>query len=285
MNKEELADLAAQLQVVADNLATEHQEIATQTELLQQVKANLGGKTAGGGGSDDGSYDEGYTAGQQAEYDQFWDVYQQNGNRRDYECAFAGVAWNDTTFKPKYDIRPISGTRLFGRTGITDLAGILNTLGVKLDLSQMVTCIYLTENYPKLTTLPELNVTSMQDLSLFIYRAADLVSIEKIILKSDGSQKFGATSFGYLNALVEVIFEGVIGQNGFDIRQSVKLSKASLTSIINARSTTTSGLTVTVSLTAVNKALETASGANNGSTSAEWLALVNTRSNWTITLS
>ena len=38
--------IAEQLQAIADNLATEHQEIATQAELLQQVKANLGGKAA-----------------------------------------------------------------------------------------------------------------------------------------------------------------------------------------------------------------------------------------------
>ena len=37
-------NIAEQLQTVADNLATEHQEISAQEELLQQVKANLGGK-------------------------------------------------------------------------------------------------------------------------------------------------------------------------------------------------------------------------------------------------
>ena len=47
---------------------------------------------------------------------------------------------------------------------------------------------------------------------------------------------------------------------------------------------TASGKTITFSKTAVNKAFETSAGANDGSTSAEWLALVGTKPNWTISL-
>ena len=66
--------------------------------------------------------------------------------------------------------------------------------------------------------------------------------------------------------------------------QCTLLDKESLTSIINCLSDSTSGLTVTLSLTAVNKAFEITNGADNGSNSTEWLNLVNTRSNWTISL-
>jgi hypothetical protein len=34
-------------------------------------------------------FDEVYDAGKQAEYDAFWDVFQNNGNRTDYARAFA----------------------------------------------------------------------------------------------------------------------------------------------------------------------------------------------------
>jgi hypothetical protein len=47
----------------------------------------------------------GYTDGQKAEYDRFWDEYQRN-NRSDYEYAFAGIGWVDTNYNPKY---PING--------------------------------------------------------------------------------------------------------------------------------------------------------------------------------
>ena len=49
----------------------------------------------GGGGSDDGSYDEGYAAGQQAEHDRFWYMYITNSEApavSDY--LFAGRGWN-----------------------------------------------------------------------------------------------------------------------------------------------------------------------------------------------
>ena len=57
-----------------------------------------------------------------------------------------------------------------------------------------------------------------------------------------------------------------------------KLTKASLTSIINGLSADASGLTVSLSKTAVNNAF-------GGTESAEWLALVATKPNWTISLS
>ena len=35
-------------------------------------------------------------------YDLFWDQFQTNGTRTDYNNAFSGIAWNNATFKPKY---------------------------------------------------------------------------------------------------------------------------------------------------------------------------------------
>ena len=84
--------------------------------------------------------------------------------------------------------------------------------------------------------------------------------------------------------LQNLTIEGIIGQNGFNVQWSTKLSKASITSIINALSETTSGLTVTLSKTAVNNAFETSAGAADGSTSEEWTTLEGTKTNWTISL-
>ena len=44
------------------------------------------------------------------------------------------------------------------------------------------------------------------------------------------------------------------------------------------------GQAVSVKKDAVNIAFETSAGAGDGSTSAEWLALVATKTNWTISL-
>lgn len=62
------------------------------------------------------------------------------------------------------------------------------------------------------------------------------------------------------------------------------LDKTNTTSVINALSATTTGQTLTLNLSAVNTAFETASGAKDGSTSTEFAALVATKTNWTIVL-
>lgn len=48
-----------------------------------------------------------YEAGQQAEYDRFWDSFQQNGKRNNYYCAFGGMCWKPETLKPKYKVAPV----------------------------------------------------------------------------------------------------------------------------------------------------------------------------------
>ena len=57
---------------------------------------------------------------------------------------------------------------------------------------------------------------------------------------------------------------------------STKLNKESITSVINRLSSGANGLTVTLSLTAVNNAFE---GGRDGT---EWQTLIATKPNWTI---
>lgn len=44
-----------------------------------------------------------YEAGKQAEYDAFWDAFQNNGNRTSYAHAFR-TGWRDSIYNPKYPI-------------------------------------------------------------------------------------------------------------------------------------------------------------------------------------
>ena len=77
--------------------------------------------------------------------------------------------------------------------------------------------------------------------------------------------------------LEHIIFSGEIGKS-ISFAQSTLLDKESIQSIISCLSSNTSGMTLTLSKTAVNNAFE------NGSTGDEWLALVATKPNWTISL-
>ena len=68
--------------------------------------------------------EENFDEGKQAEYDRFWDAYQENGNRTDYRNAFVGYFWNKETLRPKYTCKVVDGGSMFSqcywRTPITD---------------------------------------------------------------------------------------------------------------------------------------------------------------------
>ena len=224
----------------------------------------------------------GTDTGGKSYYDLFWDSYQ-NSNRTDYRKAFGNEGWTKETFNPKYDIRPTNSEQLFINFNFAsdkfDLAEHLEKLGVVLDLSGSKLGYSFFQ--AMVTHLPEISTVSAPKLEWEFYWSS-VETIDKLILKSDGSQTFN-TVFQSCNHLKNLTIEGVIGQNGFDIHWS-PLSRASIESIINALSQTTSGLSITLPLSAVNKAFETKEGYDDGSVSDQWLNLIASRPNWTINL-
>ena len=206
-------------------------------------------------------------------YDAFWDEYQSNGTRLTYTMAFAGIGWTTKTFKPKYDIKPKNARYMFANGSLAgiDLTSLLEGLGIVLDTSNC-TDFRQMFYYSSPKRIPAINTVAIDTFNSFIYYA-DIETIDRLILREDGSQAF-VSPFSGAAKLINIIIEGTIGKNGFDIKDSIKLSKASIESIINALSTTTTGLSITLSKTAVNNAF----------TTDEWAALISTRSNWTISL-
>ena len=113
-----LNDLVAQKNALADNLNTKGVSASHSETLNTLVPKVL--EISGEGGGDSGSYDEGYTDGKQAQYDEFWDGYQQKGKRSHYNNAFFGVGWTVKTYKPKYPIVVKYGNHIFHQSSITD---------------------------------------------------------------------------------------------------------------------------------------------------------------------
>ena len=230
--------------------------------------------------------DEVFEAGKKSEYDEFWDSYQleENGDlRSNSNSLFAGFGWTKTTFKPKYDIYPTNANNMFANASCAymDLTEILQNLGVKLDLSRCTTATNFCQ-YTSCSRMPELDCRAMDYIgSMFSY--ATIKIIDKLILREDGSQRLNYPIKECQN-LVSVTIEGIIGSNGMNMIKCNKLDKNSNISIINALSPTTSDLIATLSLSSVNSAFETSPGAADGSTSEEWLTLVSTKPNWTISL-
>ena len=217
-------------------------------------------------------FDDVYEAGKKAEYDAFWDSYDTSNqaySRSDF--MFAGKMWNDTTFKPKRDIvlKP-SSSGAFYDNGCRDLKAILNKYGVKLDTSQVTNAgNFFISSY--ITALPEIDFSKATTITN-AFGHMSLISIDKVTFK-DGVA-FNNT-FNNLHQLEEIRIGGTISGSGFDIHWSGKLSADSLKSIINALSTTTTGLTITLPSTAQsNYELKYGSGS--------WATLTATKSNWTI---
>lgn len=226
-------------------------------------------------------YDDGVAAGieegKQAEYDAFWDALQQNGTRTGYECTF-GAGWNDAIFKPKYDICPASAYMMFRSSNITDLKNI----PVKLDFSKANNVQYML-TYSKVKYLGEVDLRALITPTSMTFSDCPLITIDKLILKDDGTQRLDSTMFSNAVSLENLTIEGVIGKS-MSLQWSTNLSKASIESVVNALSDATVELTLTLSKTAVDNAFETGDGAADGSTSTEWADLANTKSNWTISL-
>ncbi len=109
----------------------------------EKLNASFGEVTVIGGGSD--RYEEGVADGRTAERSEFWDIYQNNGSRTDYQAAFSGVGWNNQNIKPKYNIIPVIATQLFCLAKFEgDLVEALNKCNVSLSFKN---CKYLNQAF------------------------------------------------------------------------------------------------------------------------------------------
>ena len=233
-------------------------------------------------------YESGVAEGRTQEWSDFWDATQKNGTRTTYYYAFSGYQYNFDTFYPKYDIRPQGGANNMFYNWSNDvldnqvggsLKARLEECGVVLDTSR-VTNITSAFGYSHFSEIPIIDCTGLTVACSGVFNGAgeELTTIEKIIVNESVSF---INWFASCRGLVNLTFEGVIGQDSLNLAWSKKLNKASITSVVNALSTTTSGLSVAISKTAVKTAFNT----TDPSTCEEWLALRNTRSNWIINLS
>lgn len=220
-------------------------------------------------------YDAGCAAGEKSEYNRFWDLYQQNGNRKNYQGAFYGYGWSEENFKPKYDMAPTRADamfRMFTLMPDLDLVEYLDMLGVTLDFSKS-TNFNDTFAYCYFGRIGTIDTRSASNLGS-VFNASRIQIIDELILKDDGSQTVSAP-FANQSYLEEITIKGTIGTNGWDFHLAENLSEASGLSIINALSTTTSGLSVTLPLAWKERFIE-----EHGAADFEMLTIL-ARPNWT----
>ena len=148
-------------------------------------------------------FDKVYEAGKKDYQGDFWDIYQGNGMAKSYAYSFGGAGWTDDIYNPKYDIIiNYTAAYMYAETKITDTK-------IVIDLA---------------------NGAGSRSTS-YMFNASSLVTIRKLIVSE--TTQFSNT-FRNCKALENITIEGTIGQNGFDVSYSNKLSATSLMSIIKA---------------------------------------------------
>lgn len=175
-----------------------------------------------------------YDAGQKSEYDHFWNVFQQNGNRTDYYYVFSGYGWTREIFRPKYDIK---GTRFQGAFAFltqinASLIDIFNECGITLDTSSATNISGIFQYSSSITEIPHIDMSSVTtSASNIFYYCSKLVRIEKITY-TEHTSCYHNTAFGYCAALTDVEFDGIIAGD-MNFEWSPLLSKTTLQSLIS----------------------------------------------------
>ena len=195
--------------------------------------------TATGGGDTDAVYEQGVADGKQAEYDRFWDEYQDSGNRTNYEYAFAGLGWNEKTFFPKYNV--FSGNTIHYILRNNAFAG--DFVQRMIDLGFGDVCF--TPNSPtqpframlNVTRLPVIRPTATGYLYALNYCYSDNSSLETIdcVLGTCPNTNRGITftsAFDGCTSLKNIRFEGTI-VNPISFKDSGLLSDESVQDIID----------------------------------------------------
>lgn len=228
---------------------------------------------------------EAFEEGKKAEYDEFWDSYQDYNRAGDCDSRFSGRGWNDITFKPKYDIPynpkwQTSFSKMFANCDITDLAKILEESKVKLDWENVSRADQMFYWANRMTAVPEIDVSNIENCYAMFSTATSLVTIEKLKVSAKTNLN---NAFYDCQSLENIEVEGELAYFQTNFEQSTKLSKASIISIIEALSKKVSGnYTLTLSLAAVDEAFR--DGKDEGSWSTEWNNLTTSKENWTINL-
>lgn len=173
-----------------------------------------------------------YDAGKKAEYDNFWDSVQENGNRTNYSFCFAGEAWSLDNFKPKYPLQPTSSQNMFAYWGnYGNRSGVADFRGLPIDFSKTEATTSCFLNNLFVVAVGEINAISAASISTFFDGCRNLHTVEKFILKEDGTTTLNNT-FRNCKSLENITFEGAVGNN-IDFQYSPLLTHDSLMSVIN----------------------------------------------------
>lgn len=229
----------------------------------------------------DDVYEAGIAEGEEQENLELWNMMTNNGKKGFYTYAFR--YWDWKVANPPVLIKP---TGQF-HTMMSECPNLETIVPDNFDFSATpdnqtagTAAYYHTFSAnPKLKAIPDMNMPP-RGMYYTFYNCTSLERIERVQIR-ENTQVDGA--FARLPSLKYIRFDGTIGTT-MNLNASIVLDRGSIENIIGCLSSNVSGKTLHLHINAVNKAFETSGGANNGSTSTEWQALVASKPHWTITL-
>ncbi len=209
----------------------------------------------------DAGYDSGYSEGKQAEYDRFWDGFQQDGNRKNYWYGFAGPGWTQETLNPKHKIEIVDGTQ-----NAQYAVGMFYRCGCELQANQFIDFSKIADkfDFSKAQRATDMfnsaHITNViADFSSAVYANTAFANtwgtgVSSLTLKVSELLQNVSQMFYNPNLTRIEMMEGSVWAVSVAFNKCSKLDKVSHISIVDALSTTTSGLTVTFNKAAVNAA-------------------------------
>lgn len=188
------------------------------------------------GGDTDTAYTEGVTEGKKVQNEEFWSNFV--SGRGDLSYCFYG--WNGSAFYPSVNFTPSESSRMFYYFNWSEAEPInlkerLEQCGVTIDFSKSRGVAYMFGN-SKISHIPELKFLNVTKLEGVLNNSEWIETVDKIVLKEDGSNTFTETTFNAKN-LKNITFEGTIGTS-VTFQHCTKLSAESYHSIIKGCSKT-----------------------------------------------
>lgn len=168
-------------------------------------------------------HDMGVREGKQKQYDEFWDAYQQNGNRVDNRYFCTMYNFTKETFKPKYPIKLSSYT--FDQC-MLEISLIEQGVILEAPYAASSSLGYCFRG-SRLIEIPTVDISKGNGSSFAFANTPNLRKIEKIISVEKVSY---VNAFQNATALEYIRFEGTIGQSANF--QWCPLSTASIVNII-----------------------------------------------------
>ena len=202
-----------------------------------------------------------YDAGKQAQYDEFWDTFQNYGKRTNYQYAFFPGGWSKENFRPKYSIKPVGSiTNAFynnddASVHTISMSALEKELGIEFDFSGVKGNTQYAFRKTIFSDLNVIDLSNATDLTGTFYseNSTGVSRIERLIL--NGTYAIYGDTFGNCKHLTYVGFEGTIEVNNLNLQWSTKLERESLLKLIDCladKSADTSGTVWKITLGSEN---------------------------------